>query len=83
MFKSRDSGLASGSSRRRREDKDGGDKELDNRRSMDGGAQRCRSRSVYSIIRALAASDLTSFDRCQCARTDERWMQVIGLSSVR
>jgi hypothetical protein len=34
---------------------------------------------VYSIIRALAASDLTSFDRCQCARTDERWMQVIGL----
>jgi hypothetical protein len=29
MFKSRHSGLASGSSRRRREDEDGGDKELD------------------------------------------------------
>jgi hypothetical protein len=36
---------------------------------------------VYSIIRALAAGDLTRFDRCQCARRDERWVQVIAFSS--
>jgi hypothetical protein len=50
---------------------------------MDGelsgaGAEVCTASFVL-----LSASDLTSFDRCQCARTDDHRMQVIGLSSVR